>query len=146
MNSIKHTVVFIDDEKQYAMRYVRELAAKFEIHYFDSASKGLMFCQDHPTLKAIVLDVMMPPPEGVDMEDVNGGLETGIWVLDKLRAYVSEKAIGVIVLSNRNTDLIRDAIAQIGIPAENLDIIAKMDMTSRNLPIRVQMLIDSLRG
>jgi CheY-like chemotaxis protein len=146
MNSSKHTIAFIDDEKTYAMRYVRELVAKFDTHYFDSASQGLKFCQDHPTLSAIVLDVMMPPPAEVDMEDVKDGLETGIWVLGKLRSHIIDKSIGVIILSNRNIDLIREAVAAVGIPVENINTLVKIDTPSWTLPIRVQTLIDNIRG
>ena len=146
MSESKDTVVFIDDEEVYSMRYVRELMGRFDTHYFDTAVDGLSYCIGHPKLKVVLIDVMMPPPSEADLEDVKDGLETGIWLLTQLRSYLIEQSVGVIVLSNRNITTVREAVAKLGFPQSSIEVLAKIDTPSWNLPIRVQRMIDRLSG
>ena len=144
MTESKPLIAFIDDEESYSMRYVRELLDHFDTHYFDSASEGYAYCSGLPNLKCVVLDVMMPPPDEVDLEEVNDGLETGIWILEKLQSQFVRDRVGVVILSNRNITLVRDAVSKIDMPKRAIEIRTKSDTPSWHLPILVRKVIDRL--
>ncbi len=138
----KPLIAFIDDEPDKSMRYVRELLNKFDTHYFDEVSSGLAFCKDHPKLRCIVLDMIVPPPEGTDYEEVEGGLETGVWFLRNLKSFLEDNSVAVVVLTNRNITLVRDAVSKLELPKILFVCKTKTDVPSWFLPVLVQQMID----
>ncbi len=147
MSDQKPVILFVDDEPAFAQRYLEELRKQFEVIYVADASEALeVMRQRLGEIRALVIDVMMPTPEGVSDTDTDDGFETGLWLLQQFRGYpAGDWRMGVIVLTNRRTDLIRDGLRRRGIDEQGVQIYRKIDMPAFALPRRVKGLIESVK-
>jgi CheY-like chemotaxis protein len=108
------TVLFIDDETNFATNYLDALTEfGYEVIHRDSADGGLAYLHNHAVeIDLVVLDIQMPTPIGVTSVATNDGLDTGIWLLGEARDLLEESTLPVLVLSNRAKVALEGLIAE----------------------------------
>ena len=127
-------ILFVDDEWFFAARYVQELRKHFKVHFLDRADEVVSFLQANPAIKALILDIMMPTPEGVSEEDTGKGMDTGLWLLEEIQKQVATWPFPVMILTNRNTGGIEQELRLREIPLKYVDVRWKLDTPAFYLP------------
>ena len=145
-------ILFVDDDKFFGMPYVRNLHEHFENrHVVDVCSRiddAIHYFHSHRELVAIVLDVMMPPPESTEYSASNihelteNGSATGIWYLRLLRRQIIERQVRIFILTNRAIDLVQAAIPTLAFPAGMLEFDRKLAVPAVALPGRLAALLN----
>ena len=64
------------------------------------------------TLRAVILDYMMPTPPGVSLMDTLDSLATGRWLLRHARELIEAYNLPVIVLTNRKVETVQSEIEE----------------------------------
>lgn len=128
-------IAFIDDDLFFSRNYIDRLRDKFDVVAIDNAGDALSFIQAADDLVAIIVDVMMPAPAGVDPKDVNDGLDTGIWLIRNLVPWLQSHPIPVLVLTNRMPTPIRDSLADLDLPDGLITIRMKLNTPSSFLGV-----------
>lgn len=141
---MKPPILFIDDESFFSRPYILELKERFEVINYKSAQSGLQGVTAHPNARLLILDIMMPSPAGVAATATNQGLETGIWLLDRIRSEVISRPLPVFVLTNAGHAKVKRALADVSIPARLIEIHAKIETPKFVLPSLVQALLDKV--
>ena len=107
-------ILFIDDEPYYARHYVESLQkAGHTVVFEDNATSGLAYLMNNASsLSLVILDYMMPTPDGVPETDTFDGLATGRWVLRQARDLLESYDLPVLVLTNRNVETVKTEIGE----------------------------------
>ncbi len=92
---MKKQILFIEDDK-FLLEQLQIALEDFEIIPTSSASMGLEML-NKARYDAVILDIMMPPPEDMDAELVGYGRTTGIEVCRRIR-YLNPD-LPIVVLS-----------------------------------------------
>lgn len=92
---MKRQILFIEDDK-FLLEQLQIALEDFEIIPTSSASMGLEML-NKARYDAVLLDIMMPPPEDMDAELVGYGRTTGIEVCRRIR-YLNPD-LPIVVLS-----------------------------------------------
>lgn len=124
---MKPLIAFIDDDRFFSRLYIDRLSKSFEVLVFSDAGKALESLPERTDFSAIVVDVMMPAPAGIDPSEVNDGLDTGLWLVEKLAPWLKENSIPVIVFSNRRGSYVAERIASIPLPSHLITVRSKID-------------------
>lgn len=130
---MKH-VLFVDDDRFYAYAWIEKLRSgnDFEVEHRKDAQSALDRVQTRPELDCVVLDVMMPTPEGVGTAETAEGFETGIWFLEQIADVVRRSPLPVVVLTNRDLPLIRGRVEKLRFDKGLVEIRHKLE-TPRDL-------------
>ena len=136
------TVLFVDDEGFFAKPYRMELEKKFTVLYRDSAQDALAALQEHAEIAAVVLDVMMPTPDGVAETATSYGLDTGLWLLRQITPRIAAQPLPVVILTNRSRSLVQDTITEIHLPAGLVEVKTKPETPSFFLPHVVETILE----
>jgi CheY-like chemotaxis protein len=106
-------IVLIDDDAIPMNYYVHALRyLGFEVvHFLDIEAAKRDILSRVPDL--VILDIMMPPPVEYEDRDTEGGIFTGLFLVDDLRSHYP--ALPIIVLTNLSDahtrgELIRDRL------------------------------------
>ena len=126
-------ILFVDDEPFFAARYVEALEQHYRVHFLNRAIEVVPFLDENPTVSAVVLDVMMPTPAGVDEAETQRGLDTGLWLLDKMQ-YLGTWPLPVLILTNRRPAAIAEELTTRKINRELISIRQKCDTRATLLP------------
>lgn len=97
----KPIVVLIDDDKFWASTAIRHLDERFSVVYIEESDKVIGYFSDNYDYDAVVLDIMMPSPDGAAGETEDGFM-TGIWILEQIEGFVIAAKIPVVILSNHS--------------------------------------------
>ena len=76
---------------------------------------------------------MMPTPEGVDDKQTQEGVDTGLHLLDRMR-LLGTWPFPVMVLTNRNPQVIRAELMSRKIPRRYVTVRQKVDTRAAALP------------
>ena len=129
-------ILFIDDDEWFARRYVEELRKHgYVVYECTRASDVEGYLHEYPEIAGIVLDIMMPTPPGVPPTLTNDGLNTGLWLLERIKDYVVSGPRPVLIVTNRNPAIVTDRLSQLQFPAELVEIRRKMDTPAFYLPV-----------
>lgn len=113
---MKAKVLFVDDDRYFTERYVRQLEHHFDVTRIQYAGNVFEVLDSHSDFQLIILDVMMPTPDGIAASATAEGRDTGLWLLSELRAYIRKHRVPVILYTNRSdTDVIRDSVARMNL-------------------------------
>ena len=129
----KPTVIFVDDDRFYAMHWIERLRDRFEVeHYVDAgdAKKAILKSRQ---ISCLILDVMMPTPSSVPEDVTMGGLETGIWLLHEIADWITENSIPAIIMTNRELDLVQSAVDMINLPPGLVEVRQKLNTNRSRL-------------
>ncbi len=110
MNPENINILFIDDEPdsvEYHIRTLRE--AGYNVDIMDDENDALAFCSKNKhEIDLLILDVMLPVPDDADRGDLQDGLRTGIYFLEKYREW--NHTTPVLLFSCRGLkDLVNEA-------------------------------------
>jgi CheY-like chemotaxis protein len=120
-------IAFIDDELFYSRYYIDSLGDRFDVVALHDAGEALSFIQSADDLVAIIVDVMMPAPAGVDPKDVNDGLDTGLWLIRQLVPWLQLHPIPVLILTNRQPIGIVESLGNLGLRDGLITVRQKLD-------------------
>jgi len=128
-------VLFVDDEPYFAGRYVEHLSAKFDVKLIDQASDVFSLLKSDPTLAAIILDVMMPPPADAPPSATQDGVATGVWLLKEIQnRYPGQAATPAMILTNRNPAGVRANLDEMRVNTSFVEVRQKLDTPAFLLP------------
>lgn len=141
-----YKVLFVDDEPEWCSLLHEALCEGFQVVVKNSADDAIAYVNDHLDIEGIVMDVMMPSPGGAD-DQTNHGLETGIFLIEQFREYILANKCPVIVVTNRDLDLIEQRLRAIGLPNDLMKFRSKSDFSRKPilLAVLLKQLIDSNR-
>ena len=135
-------ILFVDDDRFFAIKYIESLEKQFAVHFLSDAEKVIPFLETRPTVKLAVLDIMMPSPGGVAEELIRGGLDTGLYLLERMQ-YLGTWPFPVFVLTNRNPEEIRMEIGRRKISRKQVRVRQKLEAPAPRLP---KLLADLMAG
>ena len=128
----KPTVIFVDDDRFYAMHWIERLRDRFEVEHYVDAGDARKAILQSGQIRCLIIDVMMPTPSSVPEDVTAGGLITGIWLLQEIAVWITENSIPAIIMTNRELDLVQSAVNMIDLPQGLVEVRRKLD-TNRNL-------------
>jgi len=134
-------ILFVDDEPHYAIKYREALEKQFSVPFCDNANEALLYIQNHDELRLVVLDIMMPTPEGIDAIETNNGDETGLWMIQKCKEILSNRPLPILALTNRNRQPILDKLTEFHLPTGLIEVRRKLETPARDLPAFASNLI-----
>jgi CheY-like chemotaxis protein len=108
MAKSKKRILWVDDDLMFYRSYHDELAEVYRIDVAKSPEAMWGLLKDHPRehYAGIVLDVLLPF-RGMDPEKTNGGLRTGLTLLEMLKES-EYSGIPVVIFSIRETKDVDD--------------------------------------
>jgi CheY-like chemotaxis protein len=142
---MKRLVLFVDDDRYYAYSWIEVLRSDFNVEHRRDPLSALLRAQTLPEIDCIVLDVMMPTPEGVGASETADGFETGLWFLEKLVIRIKDLPIPVIVLTNRELNLIQARIDNLRFQKGLVEVRRKLDVGTDMLKQIVHDLVSRWR-
>lgn len=97
---MKNLVLFVDDDKLPMKYYVEALKRSgLKVKYCLDVDNALEFIKEKDyQIRAVVLDIMMPPGKAYMHEDTKCGLRTGVFLLKDIRKSYPNTPI--VVLTN----------------------------------------------
>lgn len=109
-------ILWVDDDLLFYRSYRDELAEHYKIDVAKSPGEMWEKLDDHPPTYygGIILDVLLPY-KGMDPEKTNGGLRTGLTLLEMIKTS-KYSAIPVLIFSIRETKDVDDIGEQYRIP------------------------------
>jgi CheY-like chemotaxis protein len=144
---LKRKILFVEDDRFWARSYIAELqSAGFEVVYARNAGDAVKLIEDVLDFDAVILDVMMPTPEGVPDSTTEEGLSTGLWVLECIQQYLVPRRIAVWILTNRSLPTITERVE--AMPAAVRELIVanrKNEVSSMLVPPYLRGMIDRNR-
>lgn len=134
-------VLFVDDDKFFASIYCESLQKYYELTICYEADKAVNVLNDCAgAFEAVVLDMMMPPPEGLFHECCEG-LTTGVWVLDQCREVIKDHRIAVLIFTNQGAKGINTELAFLELDSSICQVRSKTQIEASELPHIVGRLI-----
>ena len=134
-------VLFVDDEPFFAARYVQALEQEFAVHFLKRADEVIPFLEESPQVRGVVLDIMMPPPKGVVDDELDGGLNTGIWLLKSMRE-LGTWPFPVLILTNRKPQAVVDALRDLKLhDLPFVKVYQKVHVSAPQLPMLLRELL-----
>jgi CheY-like chemotaxis protein len=112
----KKQILWVDDDLLFYRSYYDEIAEICRIEVAKSPEAMWQKLRTHPAtyFNGIILDVLLPF-KGMDAENTNGGLRTGLALLEMLKSS-EYSSIPIVIFSIRETKDIDDAGEQYRIP------------------------------
>jgi DNA-binding NarL/FixJ family response regulator len=120
-----YKVVLVDDEPFYSRPLVDELAGDFDVSYYRKADAGLRALTHNEDRIVAILDVMMPPPSAALEIETEGGMTTGIWLLVQISEMIAKTKSSVLLLTNRDYDVVVHHLEVANLPNIDVNIILK---------------------
>ena len=135
------TIVFIDDQPYFAKRYLEKLEERYTVKYFERVEDGIKHVQGSAPVDAVVLDMMMPPPRGMNDALQEEGLATGLWVLNQVRSRVLEQPMPVLMLTYRALDIVHAGVKELAFPRRYVDVRGKDDVRADRICLVIEQLM-----
>jgi CheY-like chemotaxis protein len=142
---MKDKILFVDDEVFFARPYVTELEKKFDVFLRETSDAAVAEFRGTADFMAAVVDVMMPPPEGLAVSTLDG-MDTGLWILQECKEMIVARRIPVIVLTNRNSIYVKESISAMNFPPGLIIVHSKIETPKFYLPHLLEQLIASWRS
>ena len=126
---MRKRILFIEDER-FFLEQIQTALTGYEITPAYSAPEGIRLVQSKE-FDAVLLDIMMPPPEDIDPEIVDYGRSTGVEICRKIKELKPE--LPVVILTVVRDPGILGRIAEAGAtevinkPASSSEVSASLD-------------------
>lgn len=132
-----NTILLVDDDKFLMSYYVRRLELmQMEVCQKLNPDQALDWIEhEHPTLAAIILDIMMPYGERYDEQQTLQGLRTGVVLYRDIRRYYPTTP--VVALTNVINSEVLDELEN----DPRVTVLQKLDYTPNELGEVIQQLI-----
>lgn len=131
-------VLFVDDEPFYADPFIRVLNNHVDVYFFRDAASASLALEEIASDSFLVIDVMMPPPTLDVAFETEDGQVTGLWLLRKHKARLLAKNIPVLVLTNKDIDVVEYYINENGLLDLNIQLRSKFSVTPEVLVEQVK--------
>lgn len=118
-------ILLLDDDPYDIARYCKHLSQQFSVLVRHRAEDAIELLGSNQRLEAIVLDLMLPPPENVAPTSTTDGLETGLWLLEQIRDIIVSRRLPVMILTNRARHLSKSRLDGLKLPPELLEYYSK---------------------
>jgi len=137
-------IIFVDDEPFLSQGYVEALKNRFQVDFLVGARDAMNFMRRHgEAIRAAIVDAMMPTPDDAEDHETADGFETGLWLLARVQAELPKIwPIPTVILTNRSTTLVADALRRREIVGDMIEIRRKLETPAFALPKIVQARID----
>jgi CheY-like chemotaxis protein len=132
------TVLFVDDDPYWSQNYQEQLRKHFNLIYKSSADGAMAQLLGDDVIDLLVVDVMMDTPDSVDLTETEGGLMTGVYILEKTKTLLIQEKIPAIMLTNRQKKVVLDAVNALGYPAGQISVFSKAEMSAKQLASEAQ--------
>lgn len=144
----KPKLLFVDDDRYFTDRYVSHLSKSFSVRQVQYASDVLAAIESDSDIRLLILDIMMPTPDGVAASATDDGMDTGLWLVQEARQLIAEKHLPVLLYTNRkDIDVIKERLESIGVPSELTRVCVKRRVGASDLPdVATKFLRDSLNA
>ena len=135
-------ILFIDDERFFARPYIEKLESRHQVRFCESIIDALAIIErkDH-SFDAIVLDLMMPPPQGLPEHETVEFVDAGLWLLEKCYDQIVSLLIPVVILTNREFPKFKDRFQMMDFPDGLVEIRPKYDTSCIKLLERMDILL-----
>lgn len=143
-------LLFIDDEITTTVieGYIAELEKAFEVLTATRAEQVKPLLDRRTDIAALVVDMMLPVPDGVLSSRVDNGHSTGLWLVRSLRDLLISRQLGVFMLTNRSpTKDIAPVIAESPgdyPPPHLMAVRRKLDVPARAIVSAVRQMMDGI--
>ncbi len=118
-------VIFVDDEPFYADPFIKRLGRDFSVYFYRDANAANAAFGEIEGPAYIVVDIMMPPP-GLDLNfETDYGQVTGLWLLSIHRERLKQLNTPIMVITNKDLDLVDVYLREMEIKDLNLKVMAK---------------------
>ncbi|MFY7877574.1 MAG: hypothetical protein ACOVQM_19110, partial [Pirellula sp.] len=136
----KPTVVVVEDDQFFGQTVAKGLH-DFSVEILSSAEETIQYFREARQCDALVLDIMMPAPEG-QQEETDHGMSTGLWLLRKIKES-APKDLPVVIYTNRAVEYLGTQLEDIGLSPERTKIHTKLDTPPSKLRETIRSLIAS---
>lgn len=139
-------ILFLEDNVSWARNYIESLeAAGFEVVHLLDAEQAIQVVRAQ-SVDAMVVDIQLPIPSGVQPHEVDEGNIAGIWFLGQVREMMQAARIPAFVLSNNLTEPRREALTDLEKQAPALakgllQASTKIGCSARDLPRKVKAML-----
>jgi CheY-like chemotaxis protein len=130
-------ILFIDDEAFFSTRYIEELEKNYRVAFCESAIEAIRLIREIDEFRAIILDIQMPPPQGISPQVTNDGVDTGLWLLKEVREIIIQRPLPVVILTNRIPHIVENGVIRLVFPEQLIEVRQKTDTTTKKLVERV---------
>lgn len=138
-------ILFIDDEPMYVHYYLQNLKTRFsnnKVIFRDNLKEARELINNHISeLEILIIDIMMPPDDKLDFDEVDKGLKTGLFFLKQIAEQLYIHQVPVLILTNRDPNKIADEINELRKSLTRLEIRQKIDTPAFVLPNIVEVII-----
>ena len=141
---MKDKILFVDDEVFFARPYVTELESKFEVSLWENSEGVVAELKANVDYCAAVIDVMMPPPNGMTAVTLEG-MDTGLWILRECRDVLIARKTPVVVLTNRSAPYVKETLSNMNFTPGLIVIHSKIETPKFYLPHLVEQLVSAWR-
>ena len=135
-------IIFVDDEPYHAQFYLKELGNAFgarNIAFLETLDEAQVQLDKHaPKVRALILDIMMPPRQGWDPSETEGGLASGVKFMEENAELLKKHGIPVIVLTNRDVNKILSSLELLRDRLHAVSVNQKTQTPAWHLPAIVQ--------
>jgi CheY-like chemotaxis protein len=122
-------LLFIDDERFFARQYSRELEPHYGVTICRSVKDGIDILNSGKAIDALILDIQMPTPPGVADYETRDGVDTGLWALQTYRQQLVDRALPILILTNRRPDEIEKRVHSLHFRSGQVEIFYKPDVS-----------------
>jgi hypothetical protein len=127
-------ILVIEDDRRISDRLNALLGSTYKVHVAYSADDGPSVLYGNLGVTAVVLDIMMDSPTGIPEDEVNGNLDTGIWILHEMAEFLIGRKVPVLIYSNRFLDDISHKLAALNFPQAQLEFQSKQRLSVLKVP------------
>ena len=138
-------ILFVDDDRYFANLYLEALRLElkeFEVLVCYDAVKAIEHIKNDSEIAAAILDVMMPPPAGAELETSDGN-STGVWILEQCLVEISSRRIAILLFTNQGLKYVKDEVSFLQVDPALWDVRSKNAILATDLPHTVRKMIQS---
>lgn len=126
-------LLVIDDDPFFSRQWVLYLNGLYSVIYTETLSDAAQALCEHADISAIVLDVMMPPPQDVPLDVTADGLNTGLWFLTQIRDHIVKSGMPVALYTNRHLSVVYRHLNRLEIPEGLVRVCDKQEVPKERL-------------
>lgn len=138
-------ILFIDDEAFFARPYVRELQKDHHVSFCESVVEAIDILKSNHDIRALVLDIHLPPPVNVPAIYADDGVKAGLWFLEETRNIVITRFIPVLILTNRSLKVVSEGVEELRFPEQLIEVHHKTDTPCEKLRTRMGVMLNRWR-
>lgn len=137
-------ILFVDDDVYFMSTYVDALQKRAAVSVRNAAVDALDEIKNNAQNQkydCVVLDVMMPSPQGWEAR-TEDGLFTGVEVLKECREQIINASLPILVLTNNELEKVKTKVNALNFPEGLVVVRAKLETPAFLASINVGQLVE----